>query len=489
MDTTERARMEPRPAPRGSRPTRAGWRWALGTALALVVGSYLVLAGWALGLLGVRGQVVDRDTGRPIAGAAVQWRRSVNCWLLIHGDTYRFRPRETRTNAAGRFWFGPDLRLPACLTPFGPDSRVHVLAPGYRLETWSRGGRIPLDPATRQSELTALADPRFPDSDEGPIWRETRARMATAVRPAAPPGVFVTVPGAQLDQLVLLPDSHGLRPWLLLARDASTGRIHAWDGDGQPVPLPLTGPGWGLLGAYAPLHLPVFTQADRLVFPQRPPERWRGPGFEGFQWGDAPLPPGTPRAGLVVWATLLTVAADGHTVTLTPLSADGPNLLTRTDAPAIAQSVAALFPGASGPVACLAPAPNGWGLAVIGGGETPALYRLGPGGQPLQIEPLRAAPGALPRAVSACATTDHTLYVAGEHGHVVALDPQASGSGWVWSPRPEFRFQLPGAPRPVTALGVTGLGTQLFAVASDEHVYVFTRDGAPDQRVALAPAR
>jgi hypothetical protein len=89
--------------------------------------------------------------------------------------------------------------------------------------------------------------------------------------------------------------------------------------------------------------------------------------------------------------------------------------------------------------------------------------------------------------VSACAATDHTLYIAGADGHVVALDPQPGGPGWVWSPRPEFRFQLPGAPRPVTGLGVTALGTQLYAVAGDEHVYVFTRDGTPDQPVALDP--
>jgi hypothetical protein len=487
MDTLGRTRMDTTPAPPKSRPTRAGWRRALGIALALVAGSYLLAAGWPLGLLGVWGQVVDRDTGRPIPGAAVQWRRSVSCWLLIHGDTYHFRPRETRTTAAGRFWFGPDLRLPACLTPFGPDSRVHVLAPGYRLETGVRRGVIPLEPATRRSELTALAEPRWSEPDEGPIWRATRATMTTAVRPAAPLGVFVTVAGAQLDQLILLSDAHQLRPRLLLARDARTGQVHAWDGDGQPVPLPLTGPGWGFLGVYPSLHLPLFTHGDRLVFPQRPPARWLGPGFDGFQWGDGPLPAGTPRGGLVVWATLLTVAADGHTVTLTPLSAEGPDLLTRTEAPAPTQPVAALFPGATGPVACLAPAPTGWGLAVIGADEGDRLYRLSPGGQPLQIEPLRAAPGALPRAVSACAATDHTLYIAGDDGHVVALDPKPGGPGGVWSPRPEFRFPLPGAPRPVTGLGVTALGTQLYAVAGDEHVYVFTRDGAPDQRIALDP--
>jgi hypothetical protein len=445
---------------------------------------YLMLAGWPLGFLGVRGQVVDRDTGRPIPGGAVQWSRSVSCGLVIHSQTYRFRPLETRTDAAGRFWFWPDLRLPLCLVPHTPDAWVAVLAPGYRLDTSSRGGLVRLEPAILQSELSALAHSLLPERDEGPVWQETRSEIMGSVRPAAPPGVFVTVPGARFDQLVLLPHSTDDRPWLLFARDASTGRLHAWDGDGRPVALPLTDSGWTLLGVVPEQLTPLLGQADRLVFPRPPPARWRGPGSEASAWASVPVPHGAPRAAALVGHVLVTVEADGQALSLTPVHTYGPDLLMPTEGSSPPRPVGAVFPGASGPIDCLGP-----GVAVVRVDQESALYRFATAplgaAEPARGEPLRLAPGALPLAVSACAASDRALYIAGRNGTVVALDDQGSG----WRPRPGFHFRLPGPRRAVTGLGVTRLGTQFFAVAGDEHVYVFTRDGLPDQRVVLDRAR
>lgn len=114
-----------------------------------------------------------------------------------------------------------------------------------------------------------------------------------------------------------------------------------------------------------------------------------------------------------------------------------------------------------------------------------ALYRLEDyqaTPQTLQGRPTPLSPGLLAAEVTACATWSGRLYVATRDGAVVGL--VETGGNRVARVGPAFQFRLPGPPRPVIGLAAEKNG-HLCAVTGEEHIYFFTRDGAPDERISV----
>lgn len=153
----------------------------------------------------LRGWVVDAETGRPIAGAAVARRPHVQC-RTFHGGSRTLRPQETRTSARGFFAVGGTIEAPRCTVVDWGDELL-VFAPGYRLFRAISYGRrdstieeklgprpLRLTPVRTAVERLQAADEAvrlLPLDEAGPLWRAavTAARQLAGADPPAPGGL------------------------------------------------------------------------------------------------------------------------------------------------------------------------------------------------------------------------------------------------------------------------------------------------------------
>ena len=115
-----------------ARPRRRGWRWLRRFGVGLVVvGLLFAFGGWLRGQDQwgpFRGQVVDAETGAPIANANVMVSWSIRRFGLVETLSAFFDARETVTDAQGRFAL-PRLWRLWSLDVMEPG--IGYFAPGY----------------------------------------------------------------------------------------------------------------------------------------------------------------------------------------------------------------------------------------------------------------------------------------------------------------------------------------------------------------------
>lgn len=155
-------------------------RWTTATprrrhARALVALMPLLLAGCLSGPQQwgpFRGQVVDAETGRPIAGAhvMVSWDRDIP--NLAHATQSFYDAQETVTDANGGFEIPRKRRL---VTVLVSEPRVRVFAPDYLAaseEVTPTGGRLYVDPTIVKMRPLKTREERCKHSPGGPGGEE-----------------------------------------------------------------------------------------------------------------------------------------------------------------------------------------------------------------------------------------------------------------------------------------------------------------------------
>jgi hypothetical protein len=487
---------------------RAGRR-ALTAVVVVVAGLGLTAAGRTPVAGPLRGRVVDRDTGRPIAGAGVRLHTTAHCPRLLHGwTTHRDPVREARTDAEGRFTL-PQRRLglPPCVAP--PPlwaDELQIVAPGYRPESWAdsgahfrfdrpvRAGVFTLEPLRYRLEVEAVRARWAGAEGEGGAWGALvgRARRV-AVRPVGPPGVVVAEPGRRFERIALTRAGQEIRDPrrpVIVVQDGASGVVRAWTSRGDPVPLPwAAGPGLWLGGDRS--TDPVVATATGLYVP-RSEEAVHQP-LEGALWVRVASPARSLRS--VVYAgDLWTLDEASGQVVSYPRARSG-GVPVGGALPAVVWDLAALVPGARPPVACLTTV---WGpdefLVVVAQGPggpttwvapTHALHRT-----PWDAEAVSVPPEVAGRRIVSCAGGRGVLYLALDDGGLRALRRLAPpGRPTAWALGAELGRPAAEPPRAVRGLAVGWEAARevVYAVAGDGAVYRVAADGTPDQRVEVGP--
>jgi hypothetical protein len=234
------------------------------------------------------------------------------------------------------------------------------------------------------------------------------------------------------------------------------------------------------------LGFPVVARADTLHLPaELPPESFLG-GLGSPVWTEVAIGPGPLRAAALTSRALVVVTGAGDQLTPVSLAENraphpGPHRLEWTGQ--AARALAEVLPAGSGRFECLASEGDHDVVGLLRLETGPAILRLYAGSPPRMIASdlvRRVRPDLVSADVTACSLYARRLYVATSDGAVVALlEYDSTGRPQLFE---GFRFRMPRPPRPVIGLSVTGLG-DVFAVTGDEHVYFFTPDGAPDERI------
>jgi hypothetical protein len=270
-----------------------------------------------------------------------------------------------------------------------------------------------------------------------------------------------------------------------MARDARTGTLHAWRAqDGAPVPLPLEGGGWTILGRASRLGIPLLARGNELHLPTELPRASRLGGLDSPAWTDVPIGPGPPLVAALTPRVVVAVSGVGDRLTFVSPAEDSgsylaPHRLVWT--PLTSRALGQVMPVSGRVLKCLA-SEGDFIIGLVANESGVRLVRLSRGLDTVEMGHgplLQVPPGLLSGDVTACAVYRGRLHVATSDGAVIAL----ATDGYT-APRlaEGFQFRMPGPPRPVVALGF-GWVERLFAVTGDEHVYFFTADGAPDERI------
>jgi hypothetical protein len=472
----------------------------------------------------VSGQVIDRDTKRPVAGAIVSLDRETVCPKFIHGsDHYPLPVRETTTDVDGHFTLRDLSSVAPCLFPFFAHS-LRIAAPRYltaeALDTnlYSttqqsiRAGVFELTPIRYRAELGLLprpstelpAEPRRP----APLWDAALAGLQrSAVSSVGPPAVFVTHPGARFDRVATVKfgvyADNGLRE-LVVAQDRATGSFHAWTprGDAVPVAMPAK-KDHALIGGR---HDQPYVISDRALYiPNTYASSLADLGPD--HWYRLPLQVGLPRA------------LTRHGIFLTALEADGRQLAfydldlfidwpfrprpageSKRIVPRGTRSVGEILGAPVASAGCMATtgiSPNA--LVFVAEAETrPTVFLVFPSADHLTAWKAERAISQLGGlgAVTACDALNAMAYLALADGRLAALrvthEPVATQQGHRWHARVVgWAGPLSDSRRfaSVAVAELERLRTVVYAVAGDEKIYRFTDDLSPDQRIVVGVSR
>src|SRR5207302_2588916 len=252
----------------------------------------------------ITGRIVDAETQRPIAGAALTLSRVIDCGGRTPdgSDSWYYSLVETTTGATGRFWIASLAgRMPCAV--WRRYEELNIVAPGY-LPTVAtdadesppparsvRAGSFSLRPIRYRSELDFLRRPAdvparngLPLPRTGPVWvGALAAARQRPPRPAGPVGVFASRSAAAFERVTTasystIPDV-ARRPWVV-AQNGLTGAFYAWTPRGDPSPLPMPG-GAGLSLVGGRREEPALLADGRVYLPATGgsladlgPDRW-----------------------------------------------------------------------------------------------------------------------------------------------------------------------------------------------------------------------
>ena len=476
----------------------------------------------------ITGRIVDAETQRPIAGAALTLSRVIDCGGRTPdgSDSWYYSLVETTTGATGRFWIASLAgRMPCAV--WRRHEELNIVAPGY-LPTVAidadevspsarsvRAGSFSLRPIRYRSELDFLRRPADVPARNGlalprtgPVWvGALAAARERPPRPAGPLGVFASRSAAAFERVTTasystIPDV-ARRPWVV-AQNGLTGAFYAWTPRGDPSPLPMPGEaGLSLVGGRR--EEPALLANGRVYLPATGgsladlgPDRW------------VPQPPPAERTvGAATLGTFMaTLEAGRREVALydldaahagqTPGGRRGITLKGRF-------GVSDLF-GSAAPPDCVTriggTAPDSAFVFIQRARSQSQVYLLrGVGDGPLVLKVHRVRlQGSLPSPVTACDGGQSGVYVALADSSLVRIDIRlrektAEGEEWVAEVTHTLAGPSWGAPQPVRSLAVGQLkgdrGEEalevLYAVLGDGRVYRFTADLRPDQRLEALP--
>ena len=497
----------------------------LGPAIALASLAVLPACG-LVAAIGVSGRVVDRATGQPIEGAVVSLQRTAHC-VSYHAYSRQISPVETRTDNTGLFAVGSGsaAATAGCLS-WAWSRSLRILAPGYLEEVLHHDDSwLGADPRRQfdllKSQPVSLEHARYAlelrpyllnaerpeapgDPRPGPAWEETIAAIGSArSRPLESVGVFARRPGMRFDQVFvvdLLRDQLSRPRAAVLARDRTTGTVHGFALDGEPVSLPLPEPGgWVIVGVSSRLGVPLLEKNSYLYFPAL--LDWAEPmqGLSAQNWARVATQQGALRAlaahrqgwvGLEAGNTAITsykvVEQSEGKSRLRPVVSAGPRLLFTE-----------VLPDARAPIECLVSKRDDDSVVIFARtGDGHALYVL-PWWKMLRAEwradrtPIPA--GIVEGDVIACAASASSLYVSLRDRGIVRLslarpevDPLAQARFGAMS-RGVLEASSTSTSRMFLGLATGSLAGAdvLYAVAGDDAIYRFSASGEPDQRLEL----
>jgi hypothetical protein len=472
----------------------------------------------------VSGQVIDRDTKRPVAGAIVTLDRETVCPKFIHGsDHYPLPVRETTTDVDGHFTLRDLSSIAPCLFPFFAHS-LRIAAPRYltaqALDTnlYSttqqsvRAGVFELTPIRYRAELGLLPRPSTELPAEvrrpAPLWDATVAGLQRSeVSSVGPPAVFATHAGARFDRVATVKfgvyADRGSRE-LVVAQDRATGSFHAWTPRGDPVPVAMPATrDHALIGgrhdqpyviserALYVANTYASSLADlgadhwyRLQLQISPPRALTRHGIfltaleaDGRQlafydldlfidWPFRPRPPGeskriVPRGTRPVGEILGTPVASASCMAMTGIPLNALVVVAEAET---GLTVFLVFPSAD---------------HLTGWKAERAISQFGTRG-----------------TVTACDVLNSVAYLALADGRLVALrlahEPVAPPQQHRWHARMVGATDALSHGRRFTSVAVAELErlrTVVYAVAGDEKIYRFTDDLSPDQRIVVGVSR
>lgn len=457
----------------------------------------------------ISGQVIDRDSGGPIPGAAVQVSRAAHCPRLLRGQTtHRFPPRETKTDGAGRFEFDRTVLAAPCLAPIWSGD-LKILVPGFRPEHLHDSGvGFPFDRPIR-SGLFELERWRYRLEIEEfrELWKESRESEETGgkwgeaialarqfpFRRAGTSGVLVSHPGARFSRVAVThvgKSTHDYRVPIVLAQDVATQTILAWTAHGRPVRLPWSQvPGLSLLEADRSTN-PVLTDGSRIFF-SRSPDSIQHEFIEAW-WTVRTAPVAAVRA--FYHPGLSTFDPSSGLFTVYPPGGRLPGGRVTPPAPPVVHRLVELLPSALPPVECFATVQADFDLiVVIAGGPTGrtsfAVPTFGLHQLPWKAEQITLPAEVARTPIVTCAGGSRALYLALEGRGIQKLRlhevPERGSVVRNWTPETLITLEGSDGPREFRALAVGKLKVRevVYAVAQGNSIYRFADDGRPDERV------
>jgi len=497
----------------------------------LAIGASAAGCGYSAGLATpITGRVVDAETQRPVAGAALTFSRVIDCagQTPDSGESWSYSLVETTTGTNGRFWIAGlagRTRCPVWLR----HEELNILAPGYLPaiaidadeELTSapsvRARSFSLRPIRYRSELDFLRRPADVPARNGvllprtgPVWvNALAAARQYPLRARGPVGVFASRPATAFASVTApsystLPAA-GRRPYVV-AQDGPTGAFSAWSPRGDRLLSMPERAGLSLVGGRR--DEPALLADGRVWMPLD-----YGTGLRDLSpdhWVPQPPPAGATVGAATLGSSLVTLEDGGRQVALYDLDANhaaqqggGRREIALKGRFAIAD----LF-GSDHPPDCVTSigraAQDSAFVFIQRVRDRSQLYLWrGFGDQPLVLKVDRVQlRGSLPSPLTACDGGQSDVYVALKDSSLIRIDIRLekktpNGEQWVAEvtrtlARPSWR-----APQPVRSLAVGELTGDrpedrlevLYAVVGDDAIYRFTADLRPDQRIDAEPPR
>ena len=472
----------------------------------------------------VPGQVIDVDTKAPIEGAAVRLQHWAGCPQFHVTKSHPKPPRETLTDADGRFTIGGGVTVAPCLWP-GWSTRLDIVAPGYLTDGAHdddfdepalqsvRRGTFELDRVRYRVELEEYERlAKYPLGSSGSKWAQALATARSmSVQPAGRLGVFASQPGAVFDRVATVKRGHTRRllNWSVITQDRNTGALYEWTTKGTAEVIPALPDGATML-AGRPSVLdsePFFVQPGAFYVRSDRPIPLRGYGTAPPTWFAVPAQFGGARAATRWGRWLVALEADSRAIAVYDLDRWSDSYVPRRQPgepreirPGPGLTLTEVLPGAELPIECMTTVYGTHsGLAFIArtAGER-GLYLLtqSPERDPQtwKAERIDVLDGVLSSEATACAGGQNVLYVALKDQGIFRLDigqyPTGRPLDWRRGGKVMARGSLKGPAGPVnfTALAVADIDDAwevLYAVAGDDAVYRFSGDLRPDRRIEL----
>lgn len=473
-------------------------------------------------------QVIDRETGAPVAGATIRLDRTLYCLKFFRGlSVHPLKVREALTDRDGRFTM---TRLSARGPCFSPalSEWLDIVAPGYLPATAHSTDLYESDDNPVRSSSFALERVRYRTELEvyarlqPRLGKETDSLLKTAVdsarrapfRTAGDPGVFAYVPRAAFDRIAVVTagvHSDRARRVAILVQDRRTGTFHAWTVRGDPVaPADPPAPGFHLLPGEGYRKLPLVVRERRLYFPTD--DSVLLSELTTPKWFPVAAQFGDVRTGTEWGGYFVTVEGAGRQIAfydlerwreyVPPRRKPGQPRVIRAGP---RRALSDVLPGAAPPIECLVynkqlARPALLFIAQAAGQR--ALFAVpyqSIGGRPLTVARVEAPPRAFPDEVTACAVAGQTFYVASKrHGLRILRITQPSPHRFVAEPRAPVVVTGPRGRLEFVSLAVAPVRAEplrarredwnaLYAVAGDEAIYRFGLDLSLDQRIEMEP--
>ena len=197
--------------------------------------------------LPIQGVVLDKETDKPVPGAAVGLSVTSSCFNFVHATTKRLQLDKAQSNQGGRFFIGGGVNnlLPNCL---GWENKIVAAAPGYYVNELypvdSIGFGFPLPirwlisvdvPLTRIKYLRHLRSYQKYGAAYFLSYPFTHRDLDThskslGYKVIGQPGIFAAVENAAFIRLKIEGNK-------VYAISSSDGKIYGWDNIGDPVKL------------------------------------------------------------------------------------------------------------------------------------------------------------------------------------------------------------------------------------------------------------